>query len=255
MIWADWQSCSSSREELLDPVRSQYKEAFVVVRCSFEGQTFSRCVYIWVDKDFAIGRGIHQGYPKKLGSMWQTRPHPFPQGAPQIGPGGAFGATLASGDRRLAEAVLTLRAESETNGFVNAHKMAHHRIFRYVGRIDQRLIWLNLLFLMCVAFIPFPTGVLGDHDGSRGAIVFYAATICLTGTVLASIWQYLIHAGHLNERADAKIVRYLTRRSLVTPISFLVSIPLSFVSLRLAEACWFAPFVLIGVINARHGQS
>jgi uncharacterized membrane protein len=133
--------------------------------------------------------------------------------------------------------------------------MAHHRIFRYVRSIDQRLIWLNLLFLMCVAFIPFPTAVLGDHDGSRGAIVFYAATIGLTGTVLASIWQYLIHAGHLNERADPKIVRYLTRRSLVTPISFLVSIPLSFVSLRLAEACWFAPFVLIGVINARHGQS
>jgi uncharacterized membrane protein len=133
--------------------------------------------------------------------------------------------------------------------------MAHHRIFRYVRSIDQRLIWLNLLFLMCVAFIPFPTGVLGDHDGSRGAIVFYAAAIGLTGAVLALIWQYLIYAGHLNERADPKIVRYLTRRSLVTPISFLVSIPLSFVSLRLAEACWFAPFVLIGVINARHGQS
>jgi hypothetical protein len=60
--------------------------------------------------------------------MWQTRPHPFMQGAPQIGPGGVFGATLAAGDRRLAEAVLTLREESETNGFVNAHKMAHHRI-------------------------------------------------------------------------------------------------------------------------------
>ena len=95
----------------------------------FQGQTYSRCVYIWVDKDFAIGRGIHQGYPKKLGSMWQTRPHPFAQGAPQIGAGGVFGATLAAGDRRLAEAVLTLREESETNGFVNAHKMAHHRIF------------------------------------------------------------------------------------------------------------------------------
>ncbi len=81
-IWADWQSCSSSREELLDPVRSQYKEAFVVVRCSFGGQTYSRCVFIWVDKDFAIGRGIHQGYPKKLGSMWQTRPHPFAHGGP-----------------------------------------------------------------------------------------------------------------------------------------------------------------------------
>ena len=129
IIWADWQSCSSTREELLDPIRSQYKEAFVVVRCSFEGQTYSRCVYIWVDKDFAIGRGIHQGYPKKLGSIWQTRPHPFAHAAPQIAAGGVFGATLAAGDRRLAEAVLTLRAESETNGFVNGHPMAHHRVY------------------------------------------------------------------------------------------------------------------------------
>jgi hypothetical protein len=40
-----------------------------------------------------------------------------------------FGATLAAGDRRLADAVLTLREESETNGFVNAHKMAHHRVY------------------------------------------------------------------------------------------------------------------------------
>ena len=82
LIWADWQSCSTSREELLDPVRSQYKEAFVVVRCSYQGQTYSRCVFIWVDKDFAIGRGVHQGYPKKLGTMWQTRPHPFAHGRP-----------------------------------------------------------------------------------------------------------------------------------------------------------------------------
>ena len=134
LIWADWQSCSTSREELLDPVRSQYKEAFVVVRCSFEGRTYSRCVYIWVDKDFAIGRGMHQGYPKKLGSMWQTRPHPFPQGAPQIGPGGVFGTTLAAGDRRLADAVLTLREESAGNGFVNAHPMAHHRVLPGIAR-------------------------------------------------------------------------------------------------------------------------
>ncbi len=134
LIWADWQSCSGSREELLDPVRSQYKEAFVVVRCSYRGRTYSRCVYIWVDKDFAIARGIHQGYPKKLGSMWQTRPHPFSQAAPQIGPGGTFGATLAAADRRLADAVLTLREESATNGFVNGHPMAHHRILPGIGR-------------------------------------------------------------------------------------------------------------------------
>ncbi|GFJ96223.1 acetoacetate decarboxylase family protein [Phytohabitans rumicis] len=126
LIWADWQSCSDSRQELLDPVRAQYKECFAVVRCAYRGRTFSRCVYIWVDKDFAIARGIHQGYPKKLGSIHQTRPHPYGP-APRIAAGAVFGATLAAGDRRLAEAVVTLREPAQSNGFVNAHPMAHHR--------------------------------------------------------------------------------------------------------------------------------
>ncbi|MFI6578121.1 acetoacetate decarboxylase family protein [Nocardiopsis sp. NPDC050513] len=126
LIWADWQSCSTSGDELLDPVRAQYKEAFAVVRCSYRGRTYSRCVYIWVDKDFAIARGLHQGYPKKLGSIHQTRPHPFGP-APRIEPGARFGATLAAADRRLAQAVVTLREPCATNGFVNGHPMAHHR--------------------------------------------------------------------------------------------------------------------------------
>jgi acetoacetate decarboxylase len=127
LIWADWQSCSASREELLDPVRSQYKEAFVVVRCAFAGRTYSRCVFIWVDKDFAVLRGIHQGYPKKLGSIHQTRPHPQSEAAPTIAAGERFGATLAAADRRLAEAVIRLIGPSDSNGFVNGHPMAHHR--------------------------------------------------------------------------------------------------------------------------------
>ncbi len=84
MIWADWQSCSGSFEELLDPARSQYKEAFAVVRCRYEGVTYSRCVLIWVTSDFAIARGVHQGYPKKLGSIQQTRPMPYGRGAPRV---------------------------------------------------------------------------------------------------------------------------------------------------------------------------
>ncbi|MBP2472425.1 acetoacetate decarboxylase [Crossiella equi] len=133
VIWADWQSCSDGHEELLDPVRAQYKECFVVVRCEFEGRVYSRCVYIWVDKDFAIARGLHQGYPKKLGSIHQTRPHPYGP-APRIEAGARFGATLAAGDRRLAEAVVTLTEPAERNGFVNGHPMAHHRWLPGIGK-------------------------------------------------------------------------------------------------------------------------
>jgi acetoacetate decarboxylase len=133
IIWADWQSCSDAGDELLDPVRSQYKEAFVVVRCTYAGETYSRCVYIWVDKDFALARGWYQGYPKKVGQIWMTRPVTVGKAGPRLEPGGRFGATLAANDRRLAEVTLTLTGESETGGFVNALPMLHSR---YMPSID-----------------------------------------------------------------------------------------------------------------------
>ena len=127
MIWADWQSCSEGGAELLDPIRSQYLEAFVVVRCKFEGVTYSRCVAIWVTKDFAVARGWFQGYPKKLGSVHVTRLFSHGKASPRLEAGAKLGATLSAYDQRLASAVVTLREPSETNGFVNGHKMLHSR--------------------------------------------------------------------------------------------------------------------------------
>lgn len=126
-IWADWQSCSDDFNEVLDPIRSQYKEMFIVVRCKFRGQHYSRCLFIWVDKDFALLRGQHQGYPKKLGSIHQSRPIVLGKAGPRLEPGGMFGCTLAAYDRRLAEGRFTIREEATTPGFVNGMPMVHHR--------------------------------------------------------------------------------------------------------------------------------
>ena len=127
LVFADWQSCSDTGEELLDPVRAQYKEAFVVVRCRFRDQTYSRCVLIWVDKDFALARGWFQGYPKKLGSIWITRPVAVGRAGPRLEPGGTFAATLAANDRRVVDARFTIDGPSDEGGFVNALPMLHSR--------------------------------------------------------------------------------------------------------------------------------
>ncbi len=127
VIWADWQSCSDNGGELLDPIRSQYMEVFIVARCKYQGQHYSRCLYIWVDRDYAMVRGHHQGYPKKLGSCFLTRPVTVGKAGPRLQPGGEFGATLAAYDRRLIDAKFTITAESEHAGFVNALPMIHNR--------------------------------------------------------------------------------------------------------------------------------
>lgn len=127
LIWADWQSCGDDFEEILDPVRSQYKECFAVIRCVWRDETWSRCPFIWVDKDFAMVRGYHQGYPKKLGDIWMTRPITVGRAGPKLAVGGTFGATLAAADRRLAEARIELTQRVDSPGFVNGHPMLHNR--------------------------------------------------------------------------------------------------------------------------------
>jgi hypothetical protein len=100
---------------------------FFVVRCKFQGVTYSRCIYIWVDKEFAVLRGQHQGYPKKLGSIHMSRPVVVGKAGPRLEPGGTFGVTLAAFDRRLAEGSFTITEACEKPGFVNGHPMAHNR--------------------------------------------------------------------------------------------------------------------------------
>ncbi len=127
LIWAEWQSCSDSLDELLDPARSQYKEVFVVVRCQYEGATYSRAAFIWVDKDFAMARGHLQGYPKKMSEIWMTRPVTIGKAGPRLETGGRFGASVSTFGRRVADASFTITGTAETAGFVNGHPMIHSR--------------------------------------------------------------------------------------------------------------------------------
>jgi enduracididine biosynthesis enzyme MppR len=128
-IFVDWQSCSDFGDELLDPVRAQYKEFFVVVACRYNGERVTRCPFMWVDRGMPLVRGLVQGFPKKPGSIWMTRPITVGRAGPRLERGGRFGATLAAADRRLAEATLELTHVSETGPTVNSPPLFNTRLF------------------------------------------------------------------------------------------------------------------------------
>jgi len=64
--------------------------------------------------------------------------------------------------------------------------VTHHLAFRLIGGYDAALVWLNLLLLMVVAFLPFPTAVLGAHHGEPAASVLYAAAVVVAGMASAA---------------------------------------------------------------------
>ena len=70
----------------------------------------------------------------------------------------------------------------------------HHAIFRLIGRTTHGLIVGNLLLLLTVGFLPFPTAVLADHlrhagPDQRTAAVFYSGTFILIGIGFQALWQ------------------------------------------------------------------
>lgn len=108
-LWfLDWQF-TGSNDELTDPARYQYREAFILVEATFEGQPVNYCPFIFVDNDAALARGWAQGFPKKLASVFQTRSFaaPSPAAAP-LEKGSRFGASVSAHGERLATARLQL---------------------------------------------------------------------------------------------------------------------------------------------------
>ena len=114
-VFVDWQSYSEDGDELTDPVRSQYREFYLVVSGLLDGEPVTTCPFIWVDQDFAMARGWIQGYPKKLGQVWMTRSFDLGARPPRASPPGSrFGATCSARGRELARGTVTLEQESET---------------------------------------------------------------------------------------------------------------------------------------------
>jgi acetoacetate decarboxylase len=104
----DWQFSGSS-DEFLDPARYQYREFFILVDALFEGRPVSYCPYIFVDNDAALARGWTQGYPKRLGSVFQTRYYAATgKAGPALSEGSRFAGSLSAGGQRLAEGIVTL---------------------------------------------------------------------------------------------------------------------------------------------------
>ncbi len=71
--------------------------------------------------------------------------------------------------------------------------MAHHALFRRLRYANVRLMRLNLLLLMAISFLPFPTRLvaetLGNTTPERPAVIFYGFALLLTSVLLWSLWN------------------------------------------------------------------
>src|SRR6266700_2397115 len=92
--------------------------------------------------------------------------------------------------------------------------MNHHTILAHVERVDRPLLVLNLLLLMGVVAIPFPTALVAGHltgpheSGGSVAAVIYGLVMIVISLCYNAIWEYLVrHAEALGSRGSRKLLR------------------------------------------------
>jgi uncharacterized membrane protein len=71
--------------------------------------------------------------------------------------------------------------------------MNHHHTISLIGRVDRTFLFINNLLLLTVAFLPFPTGLVGRFlrgEGEQAAALAYAATLVVMAILHQVWWQY-----------------------------------------------------------------
>ena len=139
-LFSDYQF-TAQNEEYLDPTRYQCRGFSVLLDATWKGSRIAWCPYSYADNDGAVLRGWIQGYPKKLGTIHQTRTFAAtsPASAPLVN-NGRFAAHMSSNGQLLARARITLR-----------EKAAH-----LAGLLDRRIIGRRHFPRLCVGLYNRP---------------------------------------------------------------------------------------------------
>ena len=157
------------------------------------------------------------------------------------GPAGNLGAALARQWPTYAAFLISY-------AFIGIMWVNHHRLFNHIRRSDNGLLFLNLLLLLGITVVPFPTALLAAHYGTADRTVA-AAVFNGTYVVLAIffnvLWHHAVRAGLLDS-ATHESAAAVSRQYAVGPIAYFVCLGLTWVSvpasliLNISLAMFFA---------------
>jgi len=149
--------------------------------------------------------------------------------------------------RRLAKVVPEVFSYALSFAVIGRYWVLHHRLFGDLERVDGRLTTLNLAYLAFVAFLPFPTEVLGEYGDEPHAVSLYAgctAVVALLGVVMR---LHAINAGLWKDgTTNIHRKREVALAYLSIPAVFLISIPIAYLVAPWTGMAFWLSLIFVG---------
>ena len=121
---------------------------------------------------------------------------------------------------------------------IGRYWVAHHAFFSLLGAMDRGLIGLNLIYLAFIAFLPFPTALLGTYFENPLAVTIYAVSVAIVSGLEVVLFRHAHDRGLMRRRMPEDVYRWGMATSLSPVAVFVLSIPIAFLSTIAAACSW-----------------
>ena len=101
---------------------------------------------------------------------------------------------------------------------VGVYWVAHHNMLHFIRAVDRYVLWLNLLLLLAVVFLPFSASLLGGHLGDATAVMLYGVNLILVNAAGTALWLYATSRPALRREDFPLPLRSFVARINVAPI-------------------------------------
>lgn len=119
--------------------------------------------------------------------------------------------------------------------------IGHDNQFHFIKRVNRTFLWMTILYLMFIAFVPFSTALLGEYRDQQVSVVIYGINLFIAVCWVNVQWWYATRNRLLIDRdSDPSIIGAMSRRLLVAPVMYLIAIALSYSSLEVSIMLYIA---------------
>jgi uncharacterized membrane protein len=123
---------------------------------------------------------------------------------------------------------------------IGRYWFAHHQFVSRLAALNNALIGTGLVYLMFIAFLPFPTEMFGTHFENPAALTVYAVNVALISGFEVLLFRRAYRDGLFIRRMPEDVYRYGRLMSTAPVVIFLISIPIAFLSTTAAALVWLA---------------
>jgi uncharacterized membrane protein len=122
--------------------------------------------------------------------------------------------------------------------------VAHHNMYHLVKRSTRPLLWMNLIFLMFIAFIPYSVALVGRYDNIQKIMILYGVHLMSISCLLFLQWWYVTRKHHmLVGQLNPKFVRSVDYKILASPAVCAFAIGASFINVRWSKLLYILAIV------------